>query len=134
MFLNVEGNGAMYKKFKFKNTNWIVMFIFCKSPSSFSKGITCSVFHWFQKFLVPLDAPRKELQFCLNVKSNGVTYKEFKFKNTNWTIMFNFCKLAFSSSKGITCSFFHWFQKKWYHWMCQKKKTKKSFRSLEVIK
>jgi hypothetical protein len=60
--LNVEGNGAMYKKFKFKTTNWIVMFKFCKSPSSLSKGITCSIIHWFQQCFVPLDAPRKELQ------------------------------------------------------------------------
>jgi hypothetical protein len=59
MFLNIEGNGAMYKKFKLKNTNWIVMFNFCKSPSSFSKGNTCSIFHWFQQFFVPQDAPRK---------------------------------------------------------------------------
>jgi hypothetical protein len=60
--LNIESNGAMYKKFKLKNTNWIVMFSFCKSPSSLSKGITWSIFHWFQQCFVPLDEPRKELQ------------------------------------------------------------------------
>jgi len=48
MFLNVEGNGTMYKEFKLKNTNSIVMFSFCKSPSSLSKGITWSIFDQFQ--------------------------------------------------------------------------------------
>jgi hypothetical protein len=48
MSLNVKGNGTMYKEFKLKNTNSIVMFSFCKSPSSLSKGITCSNFYQFQ--------------------------------------------------------------------------------------
>jgi hypothetical protein len=52
MFFNVEGNGTMYKEFKLKNTNWIVMFSFYKSPSSLSKGITCSIFHQFQHFCI----------------------------------------------------------------------------------
>jgi len=62
IFFDVKGNGATYKKINIKNTNWIVMFNFCKSASSLSKGITCSIFHRFQQFLIQLDAPKKEVQ------------------------------------------------------------------------
>ncbi len=106
-FLNVEGNGAIYKEFKLKNTNWIVMFNFCKSPSSLSKGITCSIFHWFQHFLYHWMWQEKKYKVCLNVRSNGATQKEFKSKNTNWTVMFSFCKSPSSLSKGIIFSFLH---------------------------
>jgi len=62
MLLNFEGNWAMYKEFKLKNTNWIVMFSLCKSPFSLSKGITCLIFHCFQQSFVPLNATNGELQ------------------------------------------------------------------------
>jgi hypothetical protein len=119
MFLNVESNGVMYKKFKLKNTNWIVMFNFCKSPSSFSKAITCSNFHRFQHFLYHWMCQEKNYKVCWIVKNNEATYKEFKLKNTDWIVMFNFCKSPSSFSKGITCSFIHQFQHFLYHWMRQ---------------
>jgi hypothetical protein len=116
IFWNVEGNGAMYKEFKLKNTNWIVMFNFYKSFFSLSKGITCSIFHWFQHFLYHWMRQEKNYKVCLNVRSNGATYKKFKLKNRNWIVMFSSCKSPFSLSKGITCSIFHWFQHFLYHW------------------
>jgi hypothetical protein len=118
MFLNVKGNGAMYKEFKFKNTNWIVMSNFYKSPFSFSKDITCSILYQFQHFLYHWLHHEKNYKVCLNVKRNGATYKEFKLKNINWTIMFSVCKSPFSLSKGIT-SFLHRFQHFLYHWLRQ---------------
>ncbi len=122
MFWNVKGNGAMYKKFNIKSTNWIIVFSFCKSSSSLSKGITCSNFHQFQQFFVPLNALRKELWSSFGCQKK--TCKEFKLKNTNWIVLFGFCKSASSFSKGITCSFFHWFQHFLYYWMSQVEKYK----------
>ncbi len=100
MLLNVKGNGAMYKEFKFKNTNWIVMSNFYKSPFSFSKDITCSIFYQFQHFLYHWLHHEKNYKVCLNGKRNGATYKEFKLKNINWTIMFSVCKSPFFTFKG----------------------------------
>jgi hypothetical protein len=117
--LNVKGNGVIYKEFKLRNTNWIVMFSFCKSPFSLSKGINCSIFHGFQHVLYHSMHQKKNYKVCFNVRSNGAAYKEFKLKNTNWTIMFSFCKSPSSLSKGTTCSFIHRFQHFLYHWMCQ---------------
>ncbi len=70
IFWNVEGNGTMYNE----NKNWIIMFSFCKSFTSLSKHITCSIFRWFQQFFVPLDVPRKELKKlfqCQKKRSNS---------------------------------------------------------------
>jgi hypothetical protein len=119
MFWNVEGNGAIYKEFKLKNTNWIVMFSFCKSSFSFSKGITCLIFHRFQHFLYHWMCQEKNYKVHLNVRNNGATHKKFKLRNTNWIVMFSFYKSPSSLSKGITWSFLHQLQHFLYHWMCQ---------------
>ncbi len=110
-FWNVQGNGAMYKEFKLKNTNWIVMF------TEFLQ-ITLFTFkeHNLFKFWMCQETKYK---VCWNVKNNEATYKEFKLKNRNQIVMFNFYKSPFSFSKGITCSFIHQFQHFLYHWMRQ---------------
>jgi len=68
MFLNVKGNGTMYKEFKLKNTNWTIMFNFYKSPSSFSKGHNLLIFSTTWILFVPLAALCGELQIFLEAQ------------------------------------------------------------------
>ncbi len=57
----------------------------------------------WQIFII-LDAPKGELQFFLNAKTNGAMYKEFKLKKTHWIIMLSFCKSPLSLSKVLKFS------------------------------
>jgi hypothetical protein len=79
-FWNVEGNGTIYKEFKLKNTNSIVMLNFYKSPSSLSKGTTCLIFYLFQKQFVPLDTPRKELHIFLECHEQWSTIQRVQIQ------------------------------------------------------
>jgi hypothetical protein len=67
MFLNVEGNGATYKEFKLKNTNWIIMFSFHKSPFFTFKGHNLLIFSLISILFVSLDALCGQLQNLLEV-------------------------------------------------------------------
>jgi hypothetical protein len=105
--LNMKNNTTMYKELKLKKGNWIFMSLIHASITPFHFQWTY-LSHFFIKLRIFYNIGCAKRRIA-NVKGNGIMYKEFKFKNKNWIVMFNYWKSPSPHSKGITCSNFHRF-------------------------